>query len=99
MELFNEILMNIFSNFIANKTKTFRESEPPWISDGIKNKIKLDHKLYHPYLSHKRNHEDFAKLVYLRNKVDSLIFKSKKEYYQNINRKLNDPLATTKTYW
>ena len=99
VKLFNETLLNIFSNFIPNKIKTFRDSDPPWINDDIKSKIKLKHKLYHRYLRHKRNKEDFAKVEHLCNEIDNLIFKSKKEYYQNINRKLNDPLTSSKTYW
>ena len=55
VKLFNETLLNIFSNFIPNKIKTFRDSDPPWINDDIKSKIKLKHKLYHRYLRHKRN--------------------------------------------
>ena len=53
-----------------------------------KKKVKLKHKLYHRYLRHKRNKEDFAKLEDLCNEIDNLISKDKKEYYQNINRKL-----------
>ena len=37
--------MNVFSNFIPDKIKTFRDSDPPWINDDIKNKVKLKHKL------------------------------------------------------
>ena len=96
MDLFNETIMNILSNFISNKIKTFRDSDPPWINDDIKNKIKLKHKLHHRYQRHKRDNEDFAKLEHLRNEIDNLISKSKKEYYQNINRKLNDPLTSSK---
>ena len=55
--------------------------------------------MYHRYLRHKRNNKDFAKLEYLRNEIDNLISKSKEEYYQNINRKLNDPSTSSKTYW
>ena len=83
--------MNIFSNFIPSKIKTFRESDPPWTNDDIKSKIKLKHKLYHRHLRHKRKNEDFAKLEHLRNEIHNLISKSKNEYYENINRKLNGP--------
>ena len=97
--LFNETLMNIFSSFIPNKIKNFRDSDPLCMNDDIKNKIKSKHKLYHRYLRHKRNKENFAKLEYLRNEIDNLISESKKKCYQNINRKLNDPLTSSKTYW
>ena len=83
----------------TNKVKTFRGSDPPWINDDIKNIKKLKHKLYHRYLRHKNRNEDFAKLKDLCNEFDDLISKSKIEYYQNINRKLNDPSTSIKTYW
>ena len=70
--------MNIFSNFIPNKIKPFRDSDPPWMNDDIKNKVNLNHKLYHHYLRHQRNNKDFAKLEYLHNEIDDLISKSKK---------------------
>ena len=75
VELFNETLMSIFSSFILNKIKTFRDSDPPWMNDDTNGKIKLKHKLYHRYLVHKKNSEDFAKLEYLRNEIDNLISK------------------------
>ena len=76
-----------------------RDSDPPWINNDLKSKIKLKHKLYHRSLRHKRNNKHFAKLEHLRNETDNLISKSKTEYYQNINRKLNDPLTSSQTYW
>ena len=69
------------------------------MNDDIKSKINLRHKLYHRYLRHKRNNEYFAKLAFFRNEIDNLISRSKKDYYQNINRKLNDPLTSSKIYW
>ena len=39
--------MNIISNFIPNKKKTFRDSDPHWMNDDIKSKIKL--KYYYFY--------------------------------------------------
>ena len=38
--LFNETLLNIFSNFITKRTKTFIDSDPPWMTENIKNKVK-----------------------------------------------------------
>ena len=45
------------------------------------------------------NNEDFAKLEHLRNENDNLISKSEEEYYQDTNKKLNDLLTSSKTYW
>ena len=37
VKLFNEIVMDIFSNFIPIKKKTFRDSDPPRMNEDIKN--------------------------------------------------------------
>ena len=47
VKLFIETFMNVFSNFIPKKIKTFAESHSPWINDNIRNKVKLRYKLYH----------------------------------------------------
>ena len=31
--------MTIFSNFIPNKIKTFRDSDTPWMNDDIKKEV------------------------------------------------------------
>ena len=94
MELINEIFMNIFSSFTSNKIKTFRDSDPPWMIDDIKSK-----NCTNVTEEHQRNKENFAKLEKdLCIETDNLISKSKREYYQNINRKLNDPSTSSKTY-
>ena len=90
--------MDIFSNFIPDMIKTFRDSDLPWMKNDINNKVKLKLKLYHRYLRHKRNEEDFASAEDL-DEIDKLISKSKKKYYQNISRMLNGPSTSSKTYW
>ena len=41
VSIFNETLMNIFSNFIPNKYITFDDRDPPWMNDFVKTKIKF----------------------------------------------------------
>ena len=38
--------MNIFSNFIPNKQKTFDDRDLPWMNDFVMIKIKFKNKLY-----------------------------------------------------
>ena len=42
---FNQTLMNIFSNYIANKLITVDDKDPPWMDEYIKRKT-LDKKLH-----------------------------------------------------
>ena len=39
-EYLNNVLMNVFTNFIPNKLITIDDKDPPWMNDVIKNKIK-----------------------------------------------------------
>ena len=41
----NDILMNIFSNYILNKYVTIDDRDPPWMTEKIKNKINLKRSL------------------------------------------------------
>ena len=94
--LFNETLLNIFSNFILNRTKTFTESDPP---EDIKNKIKLNNKFYRQYMRHQTQISSLLKVEDLCNEISELITKPKEKYCQLINAKLNDPSLSNKTYW
>ena len=96
---FNETLLNIFSNFIPNRIKTFTDSDPPWMTKDIKNKIKLKNTFYRQYMRHQTQISSLLKVEDLCNEISNLITKSKEKYYQHINAKLNDPSLSSKTYW
>ena len=78
LALFNETLLNTFSNFIANRRKTFTNSDPPWMTKDIKNKIKLNNKLYCQYMRHQTQISSFLKGEDLCNEISYVITKSKK---------------------
>ena len=97
--LFNETILNIFNNFIPNRTKNFTDSDPPWMTDDIKNKIKFKNNLYRQYMKHQAQISSLLKVEDLRIEISNLIAKTKEKYYQRINAKLNDPSLSNKTYW
>ena len=37
--IFNQTLMNVFSNYIPNKLITVDDKDPPWMNEYIKKKI------------------------------------------------------------
>ena len=59
VSIFNETIMNIFSNTIPNNYITFddRYLPLPWMNDFVKTKIKFKNELYHTYIknSYKEN--------------------------------------------
>ena len=49
VSIFNEILMNVFSNFTPNKLVTLDDRDSPWMNDFVKSKIKWKNQLYKTY--------------------------------------------------
>ena len=52
VNLLNDTILNIFTNFVPNKVITCDDRDPPWINDIIKDKIKWKNSMYKNY---KRN--------------------------------------------
>ena len=40
VNIFNKTLINVFLNFIPNKTVVFDDKDPPWMNEILENKIK-----------------------------------------------------------
>ena len=64
--LFNETLLNIFSNFILSRTKTFTDSDPLWMTEDIKNKIKLKNNLNRQCMKHQTQISSLLKVEDLK---------------------------------
>ena len=47
--IFNETIVNTFSNFVPNKLITLNDCYFPWINGIVKNKIKWKHQIYKTY--------------------------------------------------
>ena len=88
--IFNDILMNIFSNYIPNKYVTDNR-DPPWMTEKIKNKINLKRSL--------SKSNKFIETQILSTEISTLILERKEKYYDDLSMKLNDPKTGAKTYW
>ena len=99
VSIFNETIMNIFSNFVPNKLVTFDDSDFPWMNEFIKNKIKWKHRIYKTYIKNSRKESYYVKFQEATTLVSEVISRRKKEYQNHIALKLNDPMTTTKIYW
>ena len=63
VSIFNEILMNIFSNFTPNKLVTFDDRDPPWMNDFVKSKIKWKNQLYKIYTKNGYKYDDYLHVI------------------------------------
>ena len=60
--IFNQTLMNVFSNFITNKFVTINDRDPPWMKSNIKDKINYQNNIYREYLKKDKQQLDYIKL-------------------------------------
>ena len=73
VSILNETIINIFSNFVSNKHVTFDDSDPPWMNDYIKNKIKLKHQVYKIYQKNDHKESEYFKLQEATSVISELI--------------------------
>ena len=95
----NETLLNIFSNFIPNKTITVRPRQAPWITQPIKNFIRKKNRAYKSFI---RNGQPEDRLEAITNMIahgSKLIEDAKGKYLTKIGRTLSDLETGKKLYW
>ena len=90
VSILNTTLMNIFSNYVPNKYITVDDKDPPWMKQAIKTKINSK-----KYLSKSKN---FIQIQNLATDISELI-SVRKEDYDDLSKKLNDPNTSARTYW
>ena len=69
------------------------------MNETIKLKIKAKDNMYKKYIQNGRFESDFVLLETLITELNELVSTTKALYYENIGKKLNDPLLQAKTYW
>ena len=95
----NETILNIFRNYVPNKYITTDDKVPVWMSKTIKSKIKPINALHKKCIQNGRFESDFVYLQNLIIELNELISSTKALYYENLAKKLNNPLLQVKTYW
>ena len=95
----NNVLLNIFENFIPNRTITCNSKEPPWITKEIKNAYHRKSRAFNNFNRRGRKEFDRVILDERANEYSNLINMSKERYLNTLGEKLNDPLLAPKTYW
>ena len=96
--ILNNIILNIFSNFVPNKILTFDDRDPPWMTEYIKSKIHWKNCIYNQYVNSLRNHVDYDILQQAISEVSELVDNAKNNYY-NLANTLSNPSSSSKTYW
>ena len=69
------------------------------MNEIIKSKIRTKNLLFKEHIQNGRSESDFVFLETLITEINELISSTKNVYYENLARKLNNPLLQAKTYW
>ena len=89
----------MFRNYVPNKYITIDDKVPVWMNETTKSKMKVRNNLFKQYIQNGRFESDFTLIERLGNELSDLISQTKALYYENLARKLNNPLLQAKTYW
>ena len=69
------------------------------MNENIKSKIKTKNLLFKQYIQNGRFESDLVFLENLITEINELISSTKNLYYENLAKKLNNPLQQAKTHW
>ena len=94
---FNETILNVFQNYVPNITTD--DKDPVWMNEKIKTKMKEKNTFCKKYIENGRLESGFILLEKLITERKDLTLSTKTLYYENLAKKLNNPLLQTKTYW
>ena len=96
--IFDQTLMNIFSNYIPNKLITVDGKDPPWMKESIKKKIMVKMYACKYFNAGNKNYDAYLKLQAISTELSEIRLKRKEDYYRMLSDKLNDPHTSAKSY-
>ena len=99
VNILNDTLFNIFSNFVRSKAITINDRDPPWINEEIKCKMKSKNKPFQQNLENGRKITDFEIVDKEAAELSEMIQNRKERYFYDLSVKLNNPQTSPKTYW
>ena len=99
VSLLNEILLNIFDNFIPNKIINCNSKEPPWVTREVKTAYIRKSRAFHNFNRRGRSDEDRITFEARTREYADIVDLSKKNHFCKLGQKLNDPSLASKAYW
>ena len=75
--MLNETILNIFRNYVPDKSITCDNKDPVWMNENIKSKIKSKNPFYKQYIQNDRKESDLIVLENLTSELNELISSTK----------------------
>ena len=86
VEYLSSCILNVFSNFVPNKTITCRDKDPPWMTEEVKKLCYMKAKIYENYVKNGRTDADKDELVRITSLSSDTITKAKEKYLSSFSR-------------
>ena len=99
VKLLNEVLLNIYTNFIPNEVKTIRPRQAPWIKRTIKNFLRKKNHAYKNFVRNGQPENKFEGIQRMISEGSKLIEDAKRNYFLKAGETLANPGTARKTYW
>ena len=98
VHFFNKTVLNIFHNYVANKTVLCNDKDPPWFNDEIRKMVIMKNEIFEQYIANGKSQTDYEWLQLISNTLTETIRSSKEKFYCKLSTKLANPSTSSKAY-
>ena len=91
-------MLNIFHNYIPNKTTLCNDKDPPWFNNEIRKILSMKNEIFEQYIDNGKSQTDYKCLQLMSNSSTETKRSSKEMFYCRLSTKLANPSASSKTY-
>ena len=99
VHIFNKAILNIFHNYVPNKTILCNDKDPPWFNIKIRKILAKKNEIFKQYIANGKSQTDYEPLQLISNSLTETLRSSKKTFFHKLPTKLADPSTSSKTYW
>ena len=99
VKFLNEVLLNIYSNYIPNKVKTIRPCQAPWITQTDKNFLRKKNRAYKNFMRRGQPVDRLEGIQKMITEGSKLIEDAKHNYFLKVGNTLANPETSSRTYW
>ena len=99
VHFFNKTTLNIFHNYIPNKTILCNDKDPPWFNNEIRKILTKKNEIFKQYIANGKSQTDYERLQLISNSVKETLRSSKEKFYYKLSTKLANPSVSSKNFW
>ena len=99
VNLLNQVLLNIFSNFIPNKIVKVKPQQAPWITKAIKSFLRKRNRAYKSFAKSGYSQERSEMILQMTLQGARLVEEAKQKYFLKVGQTLSRTDTGNKLYW